>query len=340
LEEFTDQIHEIKFQSLKGSYDDRARETGQATNDNKTNKVKIKSACIILSQYISVRDDNSLTSRSITMNFLEQNYTADQKDTFGRLKTYEKKGMTSMLLELLKYRKLIEKEYSIQMEQINRQLIKDIKGDYMERMLQNFVSVMVPIKILFKKFNWPFTWDEFYKHCLETIIASSDVISDTEGTAVFWRTFEFLIDQKRVHDKIDFFIEPKPTFTVWPKKHENKEINNVAGDKILFLRLGQVHQHYVETVSRRKNEEPIGEATLRNYFKSKSYYIGAVKATNFETGSFSCYAFNYTMMEKNNVLNIIRDFKTFSDKAAGETLPAGVSSEAYNSSNENNDLPF
>lgn len=339
LEEFTDQIHEIKFQSLKGSYDDRARETGQATNDNKTNKVKIKSACIILSQYISVRDDNSLTSRSITMNFLEQNYTADQKETFGRLKTYEKKGMTSMLLELLKYRKLIEKEYSVQMEQINRQLLKDISGDYMERMLQNFVSVMVPVKILYKKFNWPFSWDEFYSHCLETILSSSDVISDTEGTAVFWRTLEFLIDQKRVHNKIDFFIDPKPIVTIYPKKNEPKEFVNKAGDKILFLRLGQVHQHYVETVSRRKNEEPIGEATLRNYFKSKSYYIGAVKGINFETGSFSCYAFNYTMMEKNNVLNIIRDFeKSPKDVPKSAFMPSG---ESYSSTGEeHDDLPF
>ena len=308
LEEFTDQIHEIKFQSLKGSYDDRARETGQATNDNKTNKVKIKSACIILSQYLSVRDDNSLTSRSITEQFLEQNYTAEQKTSFMQLKAYEKKGMTSMLIELLKYRKLIEKEYSVHMEQLNRKMLKDIQGDYMERMLQNFLSIMVPIKILEKKFDWPFTWNQFYDHCLERIVSASDIISDTEGTAIFWRILEYLVDEKRVKEGVDFFIDPKPSFDIQPKKNEKKEIINAAGDDILFLRLGQVHQLYVETVSRRKHEEPIGEATLRNYFKSKPYFFGAVKGIAFKTGSFSCYAFNYTVMERMGILNILRDF--------------------------------
>lgn len=308
LEEFTDQIHEIKFQSLKGSYDDRGRETGQATNDNKTNNVKIKSACIILSQYLSVRDDNALTSRSLTMNFLEQNYTADQKQTFGILKSYEKKGMTSLLTELLKYRNLIALNYSKEMELLNRSLIKDITGDYMERMLQNFVSIMVPVKILFKKFDWPFTWDDFYNSCLETIVSSSDNITDTEGTAVFWRTLEYLVDSKRIKENADFMIEPKVSFTIWPKKNESKEYTNSIGDKILFIRLGKVHQDYVETVSKRKNEEPINEATLRGYFKSKSYYIGAVKSMRFENGAGSCYAFNYTMMERAGILNIVRDF--------------------------------
>ncbi|WP_445458397.1 DNA primase [Flavobacterium sp. HNIBRBA15423] len=339
MEEFTDQIHEVKFQSLKAGYDNRSREKGQKTGtDNAV--VKVNSACIILSQYLSVRDDNSLTSRSITMNFLEQNYTSEQKTTFNRLKASEKKGMTSMLLELLQYQTTIDLQLSVTIEELNRSLSKDIKGEYMERMLDNFVSIMAPIKILYKKFVFPFKMEEFYKLSLETIVAASDMINDTEGTAVFWRTLEFLVDNKRIKQDEDFIIETKPIFTIWPKKNESKNFENKLNDKILFLRLGKVHQDYVEAVSRRKNEDPIGEATLRGYFKSKPYYIGAVKAIHFENGSGSCYAFNYTMMEKTGVLNIVRDFKNSQIKDPEKAFPHDTAAQSFVPAGASDDLPF
>ena len=340
MEEYTDQIHEVKFQSLKAGYDNRSREKGQKTGQDNA-VVKVNSAAIITSQYLSVRDDNSLTSRSITMNFLEQNYTAEQKEKFNRLKNSEKSGMTSLLVELLQYRRLIDSQLSVNIAELNRQLSKELKAEYMERMLDNFVSVMAPVKILFQKFVFPFKWDEFYKFCLESIVSASDLITDTEGTAIFWRTLEFLVDNKRVSEKHDFIIEPKAMFTYTPKKNEKQEYTNTAGDKILFLRLGKVHQDYVEAVSRRKGEEPIGEATLRGYFRSKPYFIGPVQSMHFENGSGSCYAFNYTMMERLGILNIERSFK----KQTSDTpFPSPDGKQAYNPSadkgEEGDDLPF
>lgn len=339
LEEYTDQIQPIKFQSLKAAYDDRGRETGMATGDKNTSLVKIKSACIILSQYLSVIDGNSLTSRSITMNFLEQNYTEKQKTDFNRLKASEKKGMTSLIVELIKYRHLIERELAVTIEELNRQLMKDLKDEYMDRVLENFTKIMAPVKILFNKFVFPFKWEEYYKYCLETIVTTSDVINETDGTAMFWNVLEYLVDQKQINKGIDFMLEPKPIFDVWPKKNEKLEIVNKAGDNILFLRLGKVHQDYVNAVSKRKNEEPIGEATLRGYFKSKPYYIGAVKSMHFETGSGSCYAFNYSMMERMGVLNIVRDFKNKTNDEPD--IPEGTFEKVYNPSNQDHDdLPY
>lgn len=330
LEEYTDQVHEIKFQSLKAGYDNRGRETGMATSDKNTSVTKVNSAGIILSQYLSVRDDNSLTSRSITANFLEQNYTSEQKVTFARLKASEKKGMTSLIVELLKHRRAIEIELGVVIEELNRKMIKDLKGNYMERMLNNYICILAPIKILMNKFVFPFKWDELYSFALESVVNASDMISDTEGTSVFWRTLEYLVDQKRVIDKHDFIIEVKNTFNIYPKKDTAEPFINKPGDKILFLRLGKVHQDYVVEVSKRKNEDPIGEATLRGYFKSKPYYIGPVKSMQFETGYGSCYAFNYTQMERMGVLNIERHFSKDNEK---RPAPEG-------GTQANEDLPF
>lgn len=323
FEEFNDNIHEIKKQTLKAAFDDRGRETGMATGGKETNLQKINSACIILSQYLSSWDDNSLTSRSIVSHFVERNYTAEEKMAYAKLKAYEKKGMTSMLLEILKYRPIIQSELTPVIEELNRQLITDIKSDYMERMLENFVTVMAPMKILFQKFNFPFEWAEYYKSCKAMIVEISSMISETEGTATFWRALESLLDQKpgKIHAGEDFKIEPKISFQFnHSKEKENEQAyDNTKGDDILFLRLGKVHQDYVNEVSRRQNEDPINEVTLRGYFKSKPYYIGPVRAMHFTTGSGSCYAFNYTMMEKMGVVNLIRE----RPKREAEMVPTG-----------------
>ncbi|WP_116787664.1 DNA primase [Flavobacterium psychrotrophum] len=334
LEEFTDLIHEVKFQTLKAAYDNRGRETGAISGGDKgTNLTKVQSGCIILSQYLSTRDDNSLPSRSIPLSFIERNYTPDQKAQFSKLKSLERQGMTSMLVELLKYRPIIEKSLSTVIEELNRDISKKMKGDVMERMLDNFVAIMAPVKILFTKFVFPFTWSEFEKTCIDMIVQASSMIHETEGTATFWRTLEYLLDQKRIHDGVEFIIDPKPTFKYKNGKGEQQEYINPSGDKILFLRLGKVHQDYQVEVSRRKNEDPIGEATLREYFKSKNYYIGAIQSMHFETGAGSCYAFNYSQMENSGVLNLVREFKKEAATPSAAQIPgSGITGTE--------DLPF
>ncbi len=327
LEEYHDSnIVEIKFQTLKQAYDDRARETGVASGDKKTKLDKIKTACIILSQYMSVRDDNSLSSRSLTEHFIERVYSVEEKLAYSKLKQYERQGMTSMLINLFKHREIIQKELTPVINELNKSLLEKFgKDDYMERMLNNFIAIMAPVKILFNKFSFPFTWNEFYSHCIDAITESSSMISETEGTAKFWQTLSYLVDKRIIKIEYDFKIEEKRNFKIYKGKKEGaalyEEIVNDKGDQILFVRFGKVHQDYVDAVSKRKNEEPIGESTLKGYFKSKPYFYGNVKGLQFKTGSSSCYAFNYTMMKALNVVELERDYSAENEPP----VPAGIS---------------
>lgn len=342
LEEYHDSnIVEIKFQTLKQAYDDRARETGVASGDKKTKLDRIKTACIILSQYMSVRDDNSLSSRSITEHFIERVYSVEEKLAYAELKQYEREGLTSMLIDLLKHRDAIKAELTPVINELNKSLLEKFgKDDYMERMLNNFIAIMAPVKILFNKFAFPFTWKAFYNHCLDAIQESSSMISETEGTAKFWQTLSYLVDRRILKIDIDFKIEIKTSFSVYKGKKEGaalyEEIVNKNGDDILFLRLNKVHQDYVEAVSKRKNEEPIGESTLKGYFKSKPYFIGSVKGLSFANGSSSCYAFNYTMMKALNVVELERDYSADNEPE----VPVAIGSNGFAMPETDDELEF
>jgi DNA primase catalytic core len=314
LEEYNDISTELKIkQSIKGSYDNRGREIGQNTGDNKTKVTKVNCCLIILSQYLSSWDDNSITSRSIIEHVIkpQENFTEEAVAAYNLLQSWEEEGLTSFMLEIVKYRDVVEESYRQVYSEIIKQLKKELKNtDYQERMLQNYTVLLTPMKILFDKFQFPFTYKEMQDQFKEAIIDSSDLIVESEGLAEFWKTLEYLRDRKPfplLAENFHFMIDTPVTLKLQGRKNEESEIwNNDKRVQVMYLRLNAVHQLYHKEVSTRDGVDVIHENTLRNYFKSKKYFLGSVKSVHFDDTSTSAYVFNYTMMHENGILNLLR----------------------------------
>ena len=336
LEEYHDNVDDKIFQPIKGAYDGRGREMGKATGDNRTTTTKVNCSLIIVSQYLSARDDNSLTSRSLVEHFIkpQENFTNEAIEKYTQLKKWEEEGLNSLLTEILQLRPLVEEKIHTVYAEINKQLKRELKNnEYQERMLQNYVALLTPIKILWNEFKFPFTYEDVYHQFKNAILDSSDLIIESEGLAEFWRTLEYLLDRKPyplLVDGIHFKIDTPQTLLLQSRKGEKDHVwNNSDREQILMLRLNAVHQLYHKEVSTREGAELIGENTLRNYFKSKKYFIGAVKSHRFDDTSTSAYVFHYTMMHEGGVLNLLRNQKE-------HFMPA----EAATTDKPNDDLPF
>ena len=322
LEEFHDNIDLKILQSIKGSYDNRGRELGMATGDNRTKVAKVNCFLVMLSQYLSSWDDNAITSRSVIQHFIkpQENFTQQEINEYNLLKSWEEEGLTSLVLDIVEHREEVEKGYVKTYADIINRFKKDLKAhDYQERMLQNYVVIMTPITILWQHFNFPFEYEELYQLCKNAIIDSSDLIIESEGLAEFWKTLEYLLDRQPypLLVKDTHFIIDTPIGLKLQGRKGEKEIewNNDQRKRVLFLRLNAVHQLYHKEVSTREGVDVIGENTLRNYFKSKKYYIGAVKSKNFSDTSTSAYIFDYDMMEASGILNLIRNKDNFNPEA-------------------------
>lgn len=322
LEEFHDNIDLKILQSIKGSYDNRGRELGMATGDNRTKVAKVNCFLVMLSQYLSSWDDNAITSRSVIQHFIkpQENFTQQEINEYNLLKSWEEEGLTSLVLDIVAHREEVEKNYIKTYADIINRFKKDLKAhDYQERMLQNYVVIMTPITILWQHFNFPFEYEELYQLCKNAIIDSSDLIIESEGLAEFWKTLEYLLDRQPypLLVKDTHFIIDTPIGLKLQGRKGEKEIEwtNDQRKRVLFLRLNAVHQLYHKEVSTREGVDVIGENTLRNYFKSKKYYIGAVKSKNFSDTSTSAYIFDYDMMEASGILNLIRNKDNFNPEA-------------------------
>lgn len=321
LEEFNDMIDLKMKQSIKGSYDNRGREIGQNTGDNKTKMTKVNCFLVILSQYLSSWDDNSITSRSVIEHVIkpQENFTNEEVAAFNLIQSWEEEGLTSFILDIVKYRPEIEENYRKVYGEIIKGLKKELKDtDYQERMLQNYTVLLTPIKILEDKFQFPFTYQEIHDQFKEAIIDSSDLIVESEGLAEFWRTLEYLRDRSPfplVKEGTHFIIDTPLTLKLATKKGEpDREWKNEKRNQVLMLRLNAIHQLYHKEVSTREGVDVIGENTLRNYFKSKKYFIGAVARHHFDDTATSAYVFDYTMMHEGGILNLLRN-KPVKDEA-------------------------
>lgn len=342
LEEFHDNIDDKMFQGIKGAYDGRGREMGKATGDNRTTTTKVNSSLIILSQYLSARDDNSNTSRSIIEHFIkpQEQFTNAQIENYNLLKSWEEQGLSSMLLDIVKHRPLIEKNVHKTYAELNKKLKHDLKNtEYQERMLQNYVCMLTILKILWPEFKFPFSYDDVYTQYKEAIIDSSDQIVESEGLQNFWRILEYLRDREPfalLKENYHYKLDTPPTISLQTRKGQpSLEWKNNERAEIMYLRLNAVHQLYHKEVSTRENEAVITESTLRNYFKSKKYFIGSVKSVWFENQNTSAYVFNYTMMREAGILNITRGSELDAPKATASQKPSN-----NQAGDDNDELPF
>jgi DNA primase catalytic core len=331
LEEYHDKIDDRMFQSLKAAYDGRGREKGNMTNDNRTTISKINSSCILAGQYLSSRDDNSLTSRSIINHFIKptENFTNEQIENYDLLKSWEEKGLSSFVLTILEYRNLVEQNFHKKFASNIQRFKKDLKEfEYQERMLMNYNALFTPISILQGCFDFPFNIEEFYIQCLNGIVDNSELIIESEGIAEFWKVLEHLSKHNIIKEGFDFIIDKPIDVIINPKKGVKDNYKNTDRNRILYLRLNSVHQEYHKEVSKRDGVDVIGESSIRNYFKSKKYFIAPKSGHRFNDGVKSCYLFNYDMMRSKGILNLDKD------------SPSSPMPPSNSNNNSHDDLPF
>lgn len=309
LDEYHDRLDEKMFQAMKGAHQGMGREKGMATNDNRTKTDKINCSIYIAGQYLPTRDDNSLQSRLISLQFPLGNRTAEQRANFTKLMNWTIQGLSSLVIEVIAHRQLFEDAIGKTYNTVVREL-KDVfeqeghEHDYEERILGNYAVLLITYKILESRITFPFTYDVIFKQCVDGIIENSEAIQDSNGLTEFWNVLQWMYEHRIVSEGLQFIIDSKPQVKTVGAQKKQESFTNSNNDEIIYLRLNSVHQDYLKEVTKREGVQPIGEVTLRNYFKSRSYFIGLVKGKRFKNGVHSCYAFNYSAMKRSNIISL------------------------------------
>lgn len=325
LEEYNDTVRPEIWQSMKAGYDGVGREISKRTGDNKTKISKVNSSICYIGQYLPTIDDGSLAERTIVLNFLKKmadEYTLNEKDDFRVLKSWEKQGLNSLVLEVLQYRNTFVSKFSEISNKIDADIRTSLKSiEYSERVMNNYTVLLSTIRILSEKINLPFTFDSFLELCKDEIIENSDLVTEIGGMTDFWNTMESLIITGVLVKDRDYMIE-RVHEVKGHKKVKGVKVQDIYENKdrneILFIDFKRVYMAVHKEISKLEGKSMIGESTLKNYFKSKKYFVKSAVSQRFGNRAPSCYTFNYTEMERIGILDIKNSAPTFDEKRAIE----------------------
>jgi hypothetical protein len=295
FDEFDDQaIKEDRFQSIKGAYDGAGRERGKGGSKSKTEIARINSALLLTGQYLSTRDDNAALTRCIILAFTPDNdRSEDSIKNYEALKTIEKKGITSILTELLQHREAFAKEYQkefhITFSEL-RELIREMNGEYKERVLRNYSAILHCFKFFTRHFQFPFTYDQVKQKAAKDVIRLSTMISESDSLADFWNTIVYLKETGEVHEGFHYRILQLPTISIRKEDGKDKPHNFSKPTKLLCLRLTTVHKLYLEAFRRQNGKTGINMQSLELYISSAKGFIGknsSLQFTNPENGKIT-----------------------------------------------------
>lgn len=287
FEEYNDyQISDVKFQGLKAAvYDGEGKTKRKDATSKDLDISKVNGVPILLGQERPERDDGSLGNRCVLkMVPKKSDWSEDEVSLFQELKRREKKGLSNILIDILRIRHIVAEHFAKQ----QRITFKDLKSSFREKgitvenRITNTVSLFTAMVKVLETYaphlELPFTFDEFFKLAQEQIIEQSEAIISTNRVSGFFESIEVLMLREKVLAGRDFKIELGKDITIMLNSKEtfNKELPKQT--KLLFLRINNIHSHYQDL----KRTEALKMGNLMTYIKDHPAYIGHVKSTRFE----------------------------------------------------------
>lgn len=273
------------FQTLKGAYDGEGRERGKISGGKSSTEVtRIRGSLILTGQKLVTYDDNSLVTRCLIEPFAAiKELTEEEKQNYDKLKAWEARGMSSMLVEILQFRQLFVEQYRDNLNMQLSQWRKTKAGtrNLNQRILQNWAHLVTGYKMLSEHFQFPQDVAEFSDYCYSRAEYWSHFIRSSDTLSEFWRTLEFLFNQQQVEEGWDYIISEETSITIRTNKYETEVISFERPTKVLFLRINNVHKLFQTAYRQRTGKEAMSLENLLHYFSSRDYFKGTIKAKRF-----------------------------------------------------------
>jgi len=304
-DEYSNDIDPKRIQTLKSAYDGMGHEKGKMTRDNRTEVTKVNSASVISGQYLPTADDNALLTRSILLSFARKIYSPQELARYDELKKLEKTGLSSLVGDILRYRKDIDKSFGMVfselMERIKDELTSEGK-QFEERLVRNFCCILAPVKIILDSMlplELNCTFDQIYDQSKTMINELSVQVSSSESLANFWLMTEYLLDNQMITTGKDFEIKSVASLRFTNKKGVVESLNYPQPKIVLFIRFSKIHPLYMEGHRKQFGKNGVDLVSLMHYIKHHQSYIGAVASYRFEDSVSSCYVFDYEGLNVN-----------------------------------------
>jgi DNA primase len=283
LNEFDDSsIRPEWYQMLKGFYDLEGRERGKMGGSNTTEIQELLSSIMLSGQNLSAKDDASIISRSIPVEFSKAERSDQLIQDLEQYKKMEREGLSQVLVEFLQLRQIIEEQYETKFHELKNQFRKTLKekGVYLnDRVIGNY-SMWAALYALAKdKIQLPWSVESYCDWAIAGIEETTDLVKENDILNEFWSVVETMFLNYKINEPVHFKIGEKSRVRV----NMNGSSTNVELEEptaLLFVRLRTIHQLYLNH-QRMNGQKALAYATLKSYIKTKGYFVGYVNSEKF-----------------------------------------------------------
>lgn len=299
-------INEEWFRAFKGVFDGEGRMKGTGKG-NKIKSQDINCLPALLGQYLSTKDDSALLMRCLPCKFAIETFTDEQKALHQHLKDIEKRGITSLLCDIIQHRTYIAENYNNQFAKINSSLRKELEVSGTKaktRVLENYTAVLTLFKLHTEVMDTGLSYDNFYTYCKGEIVKMSSLLSESNSLAEFWKVVEFLLDQEEIEQGYHYKIEAQNEIRLHADRKSVTTKSFEEPKKLLYLRFGTIHALYLNTKKQQTGKPGLNEQTILTYLRDQDYYIGTNPSSLFRDSkgnstNTSSYILDYDLIGAN-----------------------------------------
>jgi DNA primase catalytic core len=323
LDEYTNALDEKKFQSLKGIYDGTGHEAGIKENSNRTKTTRINSSAMLSGQYLPTRDDNSLYTRSILLQFTKTSdeYSEEEKKLYEQLMEIQGKGLSQLIVEIIRFRDLIcERFVSTRYEiesHINRQLEGRVRNG---RVIELYSIVLAVYKLVSTELNLHVSYESLEKISMRNIILQSSQIQESNTLSKYWKIIEFMASNHQIRNNVDYKVVTESKVSIRISSKEKSVVQFPEPTRVVYFKFNKIHPLYMETIRKQTGEIGIPESSIMSYMKADKAWLGPVAVVSFEGNKSSAYAFRYDALNMQlEGVEILEDAPTREEIAATMT---------------------
>jgi hypothetical protein len=197
LKEYTNDIEGKVVNFFKNAYDGDLYTMAQKSNDNRTNTLNIKTACMVDGNQLPTAEA-AMFSRMIIITFKSNVFTPEMAEAYNKLGILQNDGFCGVTREILKFRVYFKKNFQKVFKE-NLEIVKN--GTYLnikdlpERTKKHIAFLITPFIILKDKLKFPFSEAEITEAIIEYSISQNDMFNEVKDTSLFWEAASYNLSE-------------------------------------------------------------------------------------------------------------------------------------------------
>lgn len=341
IDEYKNDLDINKLEFLKGLWDGTGRTRMNMDMDKKKETTSVDSGVILSGQEMPTAD-NALFSRLIFLTFDRSEFTEGERDAYQSLKQMRAQGMTHLTLEILKFRKKVEKEFPYEYKKVMSEVNDILRGLPIEdRIILNWIAPLAVFRCLESYLQVSISYKEMLNIVVEGIKEQNAHCKQNNELAAFWKMVLFLSSEGEIIEGGDYRIDYLRRI-----KTDTVDLNWSETRPVLYIQKSRIFMLY------KKHGKAVGdtllpEGSLKYYLEHSREYLGEKAGIRYKMYRRGCimyndkeknadgslkelstvqrsYCFDYNALAKNYSINLERAKDSDGDTAHIEDIEAAT----------------